>query len=211
VETTSLMYASVTHVRQYTHHKTSLKSQCHTAHTSKVSVTQHTPQQSVSHSTHLNSQCHTAHTSTVSVTWHTPQQSVSHGTHLNSQCHTARTHHVYESEPLTHSQTQWCYGPLRGWTPLITHAHSSLSTALWHHLLTFISPHILFNIFHLNLSLPILLLPSCFLSNIFLTTLPRSILTSRPIHSDLSYLTPPLLYLNLYAVSTVPDYSLFYH
>ena len=67
----------------------------------------------------------------------------------------------------------------------ITDALSSLSTALGRHLLTCVSsrPFSAFSS-HLNLGLPVLLLTSDLHSNIFLTVLRWSILTTCPVHSN---------------------------
>jgi hypothetical protein len=67
------------------------------------------------------------------------------------------SHRVYEFEPFTHSPTHQWYGSLTVLPPLITCAQSS-TPALCHCLLTFVSPQILSNIFHLNLGLPIVFL-----------------------------------------------------
>jgi len=71
--------------------------------------------------------------------------------------------------------------------PLFTDAHTSQSTTFCRHLLTFIhrrsfSPSSI----HLNLDPSILLLASRLLSNIFSTTIPRSILTRYLIHTKLN-------------------------
>jgi hypothetical protein len=58
----------------------------------------------------------------------------------------------------------WLYGPLGPLAPLITEAHSSLSTAICRHLLSFISLRSFStSTSHLHLGLPLLLLPSGFL------------------------------------------------
>ena len=87
-----------------------------------------------------------------------------------------------------HSLTPWLYGPLKNLASINKDAHS-LSTAFCHHLLTFIS-HRSFSTSssHLNPSLPLHLLMSNLLPNIFLTVLPWSILTTCPIHSNLFFL-----------------------
>ena len=85
----------------------------------------------------------------------------------------------------TYSLAPWLHSPLTALATLITGTHSSLSTAFCHHLLTFIS-HRSFSIpsHHLSLCVPLLLFPSSWLSNTFLTVLPSSILTTCPIHSN---------------------------
>ena len=83
----------------------------------------------------------------------------------------------------------WLYGPQTALASLITGAHSSLSTAFWRHLLTLNSRWFSFtSSSHHNQGLPLLLLPPCLLSNIFLTFLTWSILTTCPTHSNLFFL-----------------------
>jgi hypothetical protein len=96
--------------------------------------------------------------------------------------------------------TPWLYGPLRTLTSLITDAHSFTSTAFCHHLLTFISRRSFSTSpSHHILGLSRLLLPSDLLSNIFLTVLPWSILTTCPVHSSLCCLTSATMYSSLYS------------
>ena len=76
------------------------------------------------------------------------------------------------------------YDPLRALASLIMDACSSLLTAFSRHLLTFIFRRSFsLSSSHLNLSLPLLLLSSL-LSNILLTVLPWSILTTCQIRSN---------------------------
>ena len=62
---------------------------------------------------------------------------------------------------------------------------------------------------HLNLGLPFLLLPSSFLSNIFVTVLPWSILTTCPIHSSTCHYVYILTQLfpctNLFLLTNIDD------
>jgi len=68
--------------------------------------------------------------------------------------------------------------------------HSSLSTACRRHFLTFISSgSFSTSSTHLNLGLPLLLLPYFSLALIYLTVLPWSIRTTGPVHSNLIVLT----------------------
>ena len=92
-------------------------------------------------------------------------------------------------------------GPTALWEPfacLITDVHSSLSTAFCRHVLTSISRKpFSTSSEHLHLDLPIL--PSDLLWNVFLTTLPGTILTTDSIHSKYFLLMP----------ATVSKYSSF--
>jgi len=91
-------------------------------------------------------------------------------------------------------------GLLTALASLITDAYSSLLSVVCCHLLTFVSP-ISFSTSssHLILGLAILLLPSGLLSNIFLNVLPRSILTTCPIHSNLFFLMSATMTRSLYS------------
>jgi hypothetical protein len=99
--------------------------------------------------------------------------------HTHSICCSRK---LKQTHCVPHQQTEYSltlthlYGPLGALASLITDIHSSLSTALCHHLLTFIS-HRSFSTSsnHLKLDLPPLL-PYSLLSNIFLTILPKLIL-----------------------------------
>ena len=75
--------------------------------------------------------------------------------------------------------------------PLVTHAHSSLSTAFCHCLLTFFSTDPFQYLPSQSRSSHSFSFSSAFLSNTFVTTLPRSILTSRPVDSSLFYWMSP--------------------
>ena len=81
--------------------------------------------------------------------------------------------------------TAWLYGNLIALAYLISAAHSSLSTAFWCHLLTFIFRRSFSTYSTHHQGLPLLLLPSGSLSNIFLTFLTWSILTTFPTHPNL--------------------------
>lgn len=74
-------------------------------------------------------------------------------------------------------------GPLRALNSSNINTHSTLPTAFSYHLLTFTFSA---SSNHVSLDFPILLFPPILL---FLTTLPRSILSTCPIHSHHSFLT----------------------
>ena len=89
----------------------------------------------------------------------------------------------------TLTSTRWLYGRQRALAFLTTNVHSSLSTDLCCHLLIFISRRsVSTSSSHLNRGLPLLLLPSVLLPNIFLTLLPWYILTTCPTLSNLFFL-----------------------
>ena len=86
---------------------------------------------------------------------------------------------------LTELLTPWLYGPLTAFVPLITEAHSTLSNAFCHHILTFIScgsfstPSS-----HLSLGLLLLVHPSGLLSyTSFTPSLINSYYMSEPFQS----------------------------
>jgi len=101
--------------------------------------------------------------------------------------------------------TPWLYGPLTALAPLITDANSSLSAAFCRHQLTFIC-HRSFSTSssHHNLGLPLLLLPSGLLSDIFLTVLPWSVLITYPIHSSLFFLISAAMSRSVYSALNSP-------
>ena len=82
----------------------------------------------------------------------------------------------------------WPYGPLTALTYLISNAHSSLSTAFCRYLLTFSRRSFSTSSIHHHPGLPLLLLLFGSLSNIFLTLLTWSILTTCPTDSNLFFL-----------------------
>ena len=113
-------------------------------------------------------------------------------------------------ETLTYLLTPWLSGPLRAVACLNTDAHSCLSSAFCRHLLTIISLRSFpTSSIHLTLGLPLVLLPSCLLSNIFLTILPWSIPTTCPVHSSLFFLTSATMSRSLY--SSFNSWSLILH
>ena len=94
----------------------------------------------------------------------------------------------------------WLYSPLRALASLITDANSSVSAALCRHLLTSVSlKSFSKSSNYLNLGLPILLLPTGFLSNIFLSSLPWCILSRRRILPSLFFSLSALVSESLYS------------
>ena len=95
--------------------------------------------------------------------------------------------------------TPWLYGPRTALATLNTGAHSSLSTAVCHRLLTFISRRSFStSSTHINLGLPLLPLPSGLFSDIFLTVLTCSILIACPIHPNFFFLISVTTSISLY-------------
>ena len=84
--------------------------------------------------------------------------------------------------------TPWLFGPLTFLASLITDAPSSPPTVFCRHLLTFVSRRSSRkSSSHLCLGLPVLLLSSDLVSNVFLSRLPWSILITRPVPSNNIY------------------------
>ena len=95
--------------------------------------------------------------------------------------------------------TPWLYGPLRALAFLNLDAHSSLTTFISHHLITFISNRSFStSSSRLNLGLSLVLLSSGLPWNIFLTALPWIILATCPIHSSLFFFMSATVSKSLY-------------
>ena len=109
------------------------------------------------------------------------------------------------SDKRTFLPTPWLYGFLTALSSLNADTHSSLLIVLCHHLLTFICRRTFSaSSGHLNLGLPLLLLPSGLLSNIFLTVFPWSILITCPVHSNLFILISATISRSLYSSVSWP-------
>jgi len=161
----------------------------HTYHQDNSKVVQHDRSACPSdHGNHMSSQRSSRSTSLVST--HHILNKKPHNSILVPQSHNSNTCHGLLVQ-VTHeyqeslSLSPWLSHPLTALVPLITNAHDSLPAAFCCHFLTFISQRSFSTSFsHLSQRLPFLLLPSRLLSNIFVTVLPWSILTTCPIHSS---------------------------